>query len=553
MAQAVDTFADDAPTRRPGDFYRSKAGTPYVSEPSGATVKSGPRKGEARRLAYGRPSSFGKQIEDGYALAKWGQRQVALGLGIDYAQACEALALPALVAQAANLAGRDQDDQEWRSDADGVVVEAIRIAKSMLAAERGTQVHTLTEDDDSQRDWIARAEVGEVLGLDVDVQRSLVDAWREMLERDGLEILAVEMAVVHDGYRMAGTLDRIARLTRPLRFAMAGGEIAELTAGTVVVLDLKTGQRRTNASGYPAYWQAYAVQVCVYAGGVPYDVYTEARSAWAWEVDQRWALIAHLDVLGALDGNPSCELVLVDIAAGRAAADLCLAAKAWEKRSDVFSVAKLVPVEVSRPLPPPADSTPEVGSPEPPEIERRSEEVAATSSATPPAAPTPDPPTPAEVHARLRAHPDIDEGTVADPENLGKLFALLAEQHIALDPAAKAWFADLVSGAMRNRCSFHARQAQTLRRFEIIRGLLALAIAGLEDHELVRYLVEAATGCDAVQFPCVHPGHAVGSMDAAEAARFAQLATGVVDGSLALTFTDDGRPLFVTAPQLVPA
>ena len=51
MALAANPFDDEPIERRPGDFYRSKAGTPYVSDPSGALVKSGPRKGEPKRLA----------------------------------------------------------------------------------------------------------------------------------------------------------------------------------------------------------------------------------------------------------------------------------------------------------------------------------------------------------------------------------------------------------------------------------------------------------------------------------------------------------------------
>jgi hypothetical protein len=55
-------------------------------------------------------------------------------------------------------------------------------------------------------------------------------------------------------------------------------------------------------------------------------------------IDQKYAVIAHLDVLSALDGEAKCRLVLVDIEAGRQAGDLCVAARQWEKRTDVFSL-----------------------------------------------------------------------------------------------------------------------------------------------------------------------------------------------------------------------
>src|SRR5436190_7707666 len=130
MAIAASTF-DDAPTeRQPGQLRRSRQGTPYVADPSGAPVKSGERKGMPKMLAYGRPSGFGKAIEDGYNLAKWSERQVALGIGLDYADACAALAQSTLATACAALAGLDRETKEFREAADGVIAEAKRIAKS---------------------------------------------------------------------------------------------------------------------------------------------------------------------------------------------------------------------------------------------------------------------------------------------------------------------------------------------------------------------------------------------------------------------------------------
>lgn len=520
MAIAANAFADEPVERQPGQFRRSKAGTPYVTDPSGALVKSGERRGEPKLLAYGRPSGFGKQIEDTYNLAKWSERTVALGVGIDYADATQVMALPELAARCAQLADLDRDGDEYRNLADGIVVDAKRIAKAGIAAERGTQAHSLTEEHDAERDPIAIYANGEALGLDAGVQAALVGAWQQMLEREGLEIVATEFAVVHDGYRMAGTSDRMARLARPLRFTLLGGEIVELPAGTVLVLDIKTGQLRRDRHDVPMYWQAYAVQIATYAGGVLYDPDTDTRTAYPWPVDQHWALIAHLDVLGAIAGAPSCELVLVDIEAGRAAADLCMAAKAWEKRSDVFSVAQI------------SEAAP-VASDEPSE---------AAADPMPAAAPTP---TNQELHARLRRHPDIDEGTVDDPDALDKTFTRMAEHFLALDNDAKAWAAVLQVQAQQHGCGFHAREHHTLRRFELIRGLIALAIAELCDDELIRYLVHHVTGDDAALFPIIEPGHALGALDADEARAFALACDQLAADQIALTFTAEGTPQFV--------
>jgi hypothetical protein len=77
---------------------------------------------------------------------------------------------------------------------------------------------------------------------------------------------------------------------------------------------------------------------------VPYDPDTDTRGEWPFEIDQRWAIIAHLDVLTALnEGEAVCRLILLDLEAGRAAGDLCVAAREWQKRTDVFSLPGAAP------------------------------------------------------------------------------------------------------------------------------------------------------------------------------------------------------------------
>ena len=172
-------------------------------------VESGDRKGQPKRLPYGSPSGAGKQIENTYNLQKWSERRVVMGIGIDLA----------LIADCAAVAQLDPESDEYKDAADRIVLRAKEAAQAGLAAERGTHGHALTEDHDEERDWIVRAEAGEILGLDVDVQRSLVQAWQDCVERNGLEILAVEASCVDDTWRLAGTLDRIVRLGSDLTFA----------------------------------------------------------------------------------------------------------------------------------------------------------------------------------------------------------------------------------------------------------------------------------------------------------------------------------------------
>lgn len=473
--------------RKPGDFKRrGNDGAPYVSDPTGDTVKSGERKGEVKWVLYGRPSSFGKQIENAYNLLRWKERTLVLGCADpDVAKGAEA------------LAGRDRDTPEWRSDADGVVAAAYRAAKAMEAAERGSHMHAVTEDDDSERDWVRRAEAGEAMGIPAEVQEAMLAAWRTMLERYGIVVLAVETPVVNDIYRQAGTLDRIAVLTRDLTFVV-DGELITIPEGTVIVLDIKTGKMTLDGNAV-CYWHSYAIQVCTYAGAVPYDVATETRGEWEWHIDQRWALIAHLPVLEALEGTATCRLVLVDLEAGRNAASLCVQAAAWERRKDVFGMLHdQGPIEIA------------IG---PSVLEQQLE--ASVS----------------------RLQPPPDEGTI--PEDslqyiLGRVASLRGDARTLFERYAKE--------AHEAGRSFSIRTTRSTRRWWIYRALLALA-AGLGDtidDDNVRATV-AVVLPEAAQL-AIPTGTAIGSLTLEEAKRFHDVALAVVADRPGLAFTDDGSP-----------
>ncbi len=567
MAVAIDVPVAGEIARGRGGFYRAANVTPYVSDPSGDLVKSGARKGKPKRLAYGSPSSRGKQIENTYNLQKWGERRVVLGLGVDLA----------LIADCARLATLDVDSDEYKELADTIVLRAKDAAEANLAAERGTHGHALTEDHDEERDWIQRAEAGELLGLPTEAQASLVDAWNDMLERNELEILAVEASCVDDTWKLAGTLDRIARCRRALRFSRYGGDIVEIPAGTVLVLDVKSGKRRLDRNGVVMYWQAYAIQIASYAQSLPYDTEAETRGAWPWEISQDHALIAHLDVLGALDGNPSCELVYVDLAAGREhGGETVVQAKAWEKRTDVFSIAQLddapgitealtgdcdecpngcrrcpaatktaaevVPHDPAGPAsdgPPAADA--EVAQPE------------ETPASAPPAGEHADPSAPAFVDPRSHlpgvgqdGQPRPDEGDVLAYDE-----AVAAQERFArLPKAQRQWISARLVEAQNNGVIFHLSQGQTVRRLELVRGLMTLAEGGWDEAvaggpeanlvEVARAIAALALESDVALWPAIAPGHAIGACDHVQARHFAQLADDFVAGRLAGAVDPDG-------------
>ena len=330
MTINLDDVRASAAERAPGDFRRHPwTGAPLVSHPTKVT-----KAGEPATVQYGRPSGLGKQIEDGTNLARWGERMVAVG-------GAHPDAANLLARMAALGACPDSDEAaEWRREADSIAAELKRLARAHEAAERGTHMHAVVEDFDLGRNPVARIEAGEDLGLPGAVQRAMLEAWRQALAAAGLEVLAVERTCVNDKLRVAGTLDAIVRATRSLQLAFPDdGEVIVIPAGTVLLLDLKTGRMRADRAGLPLWWHSYAVQCWAYASSAPYNPDAEwggERGEWPWEIDQGVALIAHLPVDEALDGEAVCRLIPIRLEPARRAAGLCVQAKAWAKRSDVF-------------------------------------------------------------------------------------------------------------------------------------------------------------------------------------------------------------------------
>ncbi len=493
----TDAFMLDAPAgktkpeRRPGDFDRDANGTPWVSHPDGERTKP-KRKGDEgtiKRVRYSRPSGFGDQILNSYNLTKWNERNIVAGFAIGLGSAANPLL--------DDLLPVDTEAPDWRAKADHIVKRAKDVAKAMLAADRGTHAHQLTEAVDTERDYIAQIEGGEQLGIPEAAQHALVASWKKMLDRYGLEILATELAVVNDRYRCAGTLDRIVRLTRDLTFVLPGGELVALKAGTVLVLDLKTGKLRHD-NGEVSWWGNYPIQVAIYAGGVGYNCDTEERYDLPWAVDQRWAIIAHLDVLGAIAGDdvPACELILVDLELGRRGADLVAAAKEYEKADTKFSLVGTCNVVGALPDP-----------------HKHGNDFHAVEPAPPRTAP--------------------DEGRT------GVNVDSLRDKYKALDPYAKTWVEFLRHQAQLAGVDFHL-STPTERRAWIMSGLCSLANAEILDHDTVKAIARHVTGDDACEWPAVTAGHAVGTLDAVQAKAFRDLALVFASGMGALEFDDLG-------------
>lgn len=451
------------PERRPGDFRRDRFGTPWVADASGDLVKSGERKGQPKLAKYSRPSGYGELIQSTYNLQKWAERMVVAGfvLGLDD-QTGRMLDKPPAF---------DEESDDWREFADTVAVRAKERAQYMLAAERGTHAHELTEHHDTERDPIALLERGESLGIGEGPAKVLLSAWRNMLERYGMEVLATELPVVNDTYRCAGTLDRIVRLGRPLQFTMPTGELVKLEPGSVVVLDIKTGKLREK-NGQVSWWSNYPIQIAIYAGGSGYDPDTDTRAPLPWPVDQQWAIIAHLDVLAAMAGEEHCELILVDLGVGRTGADLVKAAKAYDK-ADKFSLLGMCDL-----------------------VDAKPERITAQDTGAQPGPP--------------------DEGATLDQVDE------IRARYLALSKLARTWIGSRRIEAVQAHLDFHLSQKLTARRAHIMDGLIVIAAGDLDGAEdRVRALCADVVGDDALALPSMPAGVVVGSLDATQARAFA--------------------------------
>ena len=294
----------------------------------------------------------------------------------------------------------------------------------------------------------------------------------------------IEAMVVLDGHRVAGTSDQ-------LRTTVPG--IGD------VVSDLKTGADLRYS------WQSIAMQLAIYAHAD--NVYAQGEAADGSQdmrlpmpkVSQDVGLVIHLPA-----GESRCELHLIDIAAGWEAFERAMWVRSWRTRKDL-----------TRPYTPTATAKP-APAPEPPPFDE-----------------PPEPLTPAAQRAQLRTSPT--EGDMADAD----AFDALERHYGELSASARSWITELAKSAQQHGVSFHAKEARTVRRFEIIRALVALALSNSHDDETLRAILASVVG-DVANFANVTPGHLVGSLNADEAAIFARRVDELISSDVPASVTDDG-------------
>jgi hypothetical protein len=179
--------------------------------------------------------------------------------------------------------------------------------------------------------------------MPTELQGALVDTWRQLLDGT-FEILDVEIQVANS--IAAGTLDRTARTLRDLEFTRLDESRVMIPKGTVIVLDIKTGQLRIDRKGAPMYWAGYRYQIGHYANSVPIHIDPDDPKGNVWgewaegrAPSTEHAIIAHLDIAGALEtGVVAARLVYVDLTENNAMTEAIEQVRYWRKQVPFSSV-----------------------------------------------------------------------------------------------------------------------------------------------------------------------------------------------------------------------
>ena len=289
----IDELDDEHEQRH--DFRRAN-GAPLVSDPNNP----------GKTLRYSRPSGFAKPLDDEFALTNW-----RIFKAMDGVARSKAL-------QTQVIACKDDD----RVEKGRLREAALDKGEANERADQGTGLHAMT----------VRAEDAHDIDFDPGPHADDLQAYMGLLERYGLSSEMVEVPLVNDEFRAAGTADRVFRLLYPLE--APDGSL--LPIGTLVVGDLKTGSKLDFSV------PGYCVQVALYATGTLYDVITERRLPTP-PINRDWGLLIHLPV-----GKARAELWWCSIELGLYGAWLSFEVKKWQAKwksgdNDIFPVTEPVP------------------------------------------------------------------------------------------------------------------------------------------------------------------------------------------------------------------
>lgn len=513
--------------------------------------------GKSKPVGYTRVTTVAKTLDDGGGLLPWKATLAMTGL----------MRRQGLRGKFEALMSQHPDKGPWYGSTDSkkrakkLVEECAEAGGSTDRADLGTALHSIVEQiNKGQTPLMVQPET-----------QADIDAYRAATENMIIDARFCELVVVLDEWRVAGSPDML-RVTVP-------------GLDEDVVADLKTGDNLDYS------WQSIAVQMAayvnadnVYVQGNADDGSEDERSPMP-SISKDIGLVIHLPA-----GQARCDLYTVNLRTGWGAFELSMLTREWRKNKTLAKPLQIAPGAVppspveqaaASDLPPDAA----VGNAaadadvsrrrqlldryeapvlqalsdaadrrtalldryhDLPEVDRRRfdarKPVTGNLDAVeilldriertheppdPPPTPTPSP-------------GEGDSLREADVDVLEQRFNKLGEE-------AKAWTGALVAQGNKGH-SWRIKRAPTVRRFELYRGVLALAEwffigageATFEADDIVQAAVHLATGHGIDRTLEIPPGQLLGTLDADEAARFAQVAVDLTNDRYSLIWGDDG-------------
>lgn len=217
----------------------------------------------------------------------------------------------------------DAANKACKDALDALAEQALELGGVKAAADKGTNLHALTEvyDEHGIEPIAAMLDAGTITPADF----ADIEAYGAAMKRAGLKVLERETVVVDDGLKVAGRLDKI----------VLGKASHDAKRGSRMVADLKTG-------GVEYAPGKIAQQLALYAGAKRYDLTTHERSELG--VSRATALLIHLPA-----GKATCRIYPVDLVTGRVGNRISGEVRAW--RSSSKSKAVDFGVDLAAPAP----------------------------------------------------------------------------------------------------------------------------------------------------------------------------------------------------------
>lgn len=280
-------------------MIRDRWGRPYVSNDGGPLKFVKGKSTPVNAEGYTRVSTLAGTLDDKSGILEWSAANAMIGMIKD----------PSIAAQVGSLASKYDNPwyvPEGKKAIKPLIKRAQEVGGSDRASGLGTSYHEFTEVIDEGR-WPEYAPSEMVPWL---------HAYREAME--GYECLGMEVFVVNDELKVAGSFDRVLRTPD----------------GRVVVSDTKSGRSD------PLYPLKVTMQVGAYSHSVRYDQATGERSPIHPDLDLTTGLLVHAPILGG--GKPEVKVYELDLVKGMELARLAVQvreARSWERSKDAKLVA----------------------------------------------------------------------------------------------------------------------------------------------------------------------------------------------------------------------